>query len=229
MGFLPLADVNDIPVDEEELTSYEVGFKAEFSDGLVRLNGAAFYYQYDDYQAFVFDSVTLSNFLFNNDASIYGAELELQSSPGNWDLMLGLSYLDSTLEDVQEPGGDFTGGAIKDRDMVMSPTISMNALARYNFELFGGSAAVQVDGTYNDEQFLDTFNSPAFKEDAYAMANVRASWSSASDQWTTTIFVENVTDEEYRPYAFDLTGLLGMTQEVWSRPRWAGVTVGYRF
>jgi hypothetical protein len=38
-----------------------------------------------------------------------------------------------------------------------------------------------------------------------------------------------VSDEEYRGYAFDLTGAIGSLQEVWSRPRWAGVTVGYRF
>lgn len=226
MGFLPLADVNDIPVGDEQLTSYEIGFKNQLADGVTRINGAAFYYQYDDYQAFVFDSVTLSNFLFNNDATVFGAELEIQSSPGDWDLMLGISYLNSTLENVQNP---VAGGAIKDRDMVMSPSLSVNALARYNFAALGGKAAIQIDGTYNGEQYLDTFNSPAFKEGAYTMGNVRASWTSPSGQWNTTVFVENVTDEEYRPYAFDLSGLLGMTQEVWSRPRWAGVTIGYSF
>ena len=230
LGFFPLADVSQIPVDQEELTSYEVGFKATFADGLARLNGAAFYYDYQDYQAFVFDSNTLSNFLFNNDAEIYGGELELQASPWEgWDFVLGLSYLDTTLKDVQEPGGDGTGGAIKDRDMVMAPELSANALVRYGFSAFGGSAALQVDGTYNDDQYFDAFNSPALKEGSYMVGNVRASWTSADDSWTTTVFVENVTDEEYRLNAFDLTGLLGMVQEPWSRPRWAGVTVGYRF
>jgi iron complex outermembrane receptor protein len=225
MGFFPLADVNDIPVDQEELTSYEVGFKSEFADGLARLNGAVFYYQYDDYQAFLFDSISLSNFLFNNDATVRGAELELQSSPGNWDLLLGLSFLDTAVLDVQDP---LPGGAIRDRDMVMSPKLSANAMVRYNFDAFGGTAALQVDGTYNDSQYLETFNSPAFKEGSYVMGNVRASWTSEDGHWTTAVFVENLTDKEYRAYAFDLTGLLGLSQEVWSRPRWAGITVGYR-
>ena len=225
MGFIPLADVNDIPVDQEELTSYEIGFKSELADGLARLNGAAFYYQYDDYQAFLFDSVSLSNFLFNNDATVLGAELELQSSPGNWDLLLGVSFLDTAVLDVQDP---LPGGAIRDRDMVMSPKLSANAMVRYNFDAFGGTAALQVDGTYNDSQYLETFNSPAFKEGSYMMGNARASWTSGDGHWTTAVFVENLTDKEYRAYAFDLTGLAGLSQEVWSRPRWAGITVGYR-
>jgi iron complex outermembrane receptor protein len=230
MGFIPLADVNDIPVDQEELTSYEIGFKSDFAGGLARLNGSAFYYQYNDYQAFLFDSVTLSNFLFNNDAEVRGAELELQTSPWEgWDFVLGLAYLNTAVKDVQEPGADGTGGAIKDRDMVMAPSLSANALVRYSFDAFGGTAGLQVDGTYNGAQYLDTFNSPAFREGSYMMGNVRASWTSGDSHWITTVFVENVTDEEYRVYAFDLTGLLGSAQEVWSRPRWAGISVGYRF
>ena len=87
---------------------------------------------------------------------------------------------------------------------------------------------MQVDGTYNDAQYLETFNSPAFKEGSYMMGNARASWTSGDGHWTTAVFVENLTDKEYRGYAFDLTGLAGLSQEVWSRPRWAGITVGYR-
>jgi iron complex outermembrane receptor protein len=111
----------------------------------------------------------------------------------------------------------------------MAPELSANALVRYSFGAFGGTAALQADGTYNDDQYFDAFNSPALKEGSYMVGNVRASWTSGDDHWTTTVFVENVTDEEYRLNAFDLTGLLGMVQEPWSRPRWAGVTVGYRF
>jgi iron complex outermembrane receptor protein len=224
MGFFPLA-IDQIPVGEEELTSYEMGFKSTFADGLARLNGAVFYYDYQDAQTFAFDGTTLTSFLFNNDAEVYGAELELQASPWEgWDFVLGTSYLDTTLKDVQEPGG-----AIKDRDMVLAPQLSANALVRYSFDAFGGTAALQADGTYNDDQYFDAFNSPALEEGSYMMGNVRASWTSGDDHWTTTVFVENVTDEEFRGNALDLTGALGMVEEVWSRPRWAGVTVGYRF
>ena len=224
MGFFPLP-IDDIPVGQEELTSYEMGFKSTFADGLARLNGAVFYYDYQDAQTFAFDGTTLTSFLFNNDAEVIGAELELQASPWEgWDFVLGTSYLDTTLKDVQEPGG-----AIKDRDMVLAPQLSANALVRYSFDAFGGTAALQADGTYNDDQYFDAFNSPALEEGSYMMGNVRASWTSGDDHWTTTVFVENVTDEEFRGNALDLTGALGMVEEVWSRPRWAGVTVGYRF
>ena len=221
MGFEALP-TEQIPVDQEELTSYELGFKSTMSDGKVRLNGAAFYYQYNDHQAFYFTGA--SSVLFNNDAEIKGAELELQASPWDgWDFVLGASLLDTTLLDLADPGG-----TVKDREMSMAPEFSGNALVRYSFSAFGGTMALQADGTYNGQQFFDAYNSPSLKEGAYAMGNVRASWMSADDHWTVTAFVENVTDAEYRNYAFDLTGLLGVNQEVWSKPRWAGLTVGYK-
>jgi iron complex outermembrane receptor protein len=37
---------------EETLNAYEIGFKATLSNGLARLNGAVYYYDYEDFQAF---------------------------------------------------------------------------------------------------------------------------------------------------------------------------------
>ena len=45
---------DSLPYDEEVLTSYEGGFKATLGGGLTRINGSVFYYDYADYQAFLF-------------------------------------------------------------------------------------------------------------------------------------------------------------------------------
>ena len=57
--------------EPESLLAYEVGFKSTLMDGRARLNGAAYYYDYDDYQAFVFvqSSGTVSNLQANPRAS----------------------------------------------------------------------------------------------------------------------------------------------------------------
>jgi hypothetical protein len=47
-------DPTTIPVDKEELDAYELGFKSTLADGKVRFNAAAFYYDYNDFQAFTF-------------------------------------------------------------------------------------------------------------------------------------------------------------------------------
>lgn len=49
-----------LPYDEEVLLSYEVGLKTSFHDGRTRLNASAYYYDYTDYQAFLFAGVGLT-------------------------------------------------------------------------------------------------------------------------------------------------------------------------
>ncbi len=44
----------DVPYDEEELTSYEIGLKTDLFNGSSRLNASVFYYDYSDFQAFAF-------------------------------------------------------------------------------------------------------------------------------------------------------------------------------
>ena len=65
--------------DPEQLDAYEVGFKATLFDGLARLNGAAYYYDYKDYQAFFI--IGIQTFTVNTDAESKGGELELISQP----------------------------------------------------------------------------------------------------------------------------------------------------
>ena len=47
-------------VDPEILWAYELGFKSELADGTVQLNGAVFYYDWQDLQTFqaLFDPVS---------------------------------------------------------------------------------------------------------------------------------------------------------------------------
>ena len=79
--------------DPENLYAYEVGFKSTIMGRLARLNGAAYYYDYQDYQAFYITGI--DTITFNTDATSSGAELELQASPiDGMDLLLGAAYND---------------------------------------------------------------------------------------------------------------------------------------
>jgi iron complex outermembrane receptor protein len=55
-GGLPIAPA-DIPYGDETLHSIETGFKSTWADGRTRFNGTFFYYDYSDYQAFLFTGV----------------------------------------------------------------------------------------------------------------------------------------------------------------------------
>jgi len=238
MGFFPTADVNDMTVDEEELTSYEVGFKGSILAGAGRLNGAVFYYDYKDHQAFAFDGVSLATQVFNNDATIAGAELELMVNPADGlDVMLGIGYLDAKLEDIADPraGGVAADpvtnpSIVKDRQMVMAPRLSANALVRYAFDApWGGVLAVQGDAVYTGEHYFDALNSPGLRQGGNTIHNVRTTWSSEDDKWKVALAVENVTDKEKTNFMFEISDLLGITQTIVNKPRWVSATVSYRW
>lgn len=222
-GFGPVA-VGEYSVEPEELTSFELGFKSELGGGRHRLTGAAFYYDYKDHQAFVYRN--LNQVLFNADAEVTGAELEWTGLPTDaFEISAGISLLDTTVKSVRD-----SSGTVRDREMVIAPDVSINAMARYTWDLAGDSAvAAQVDASYSSDVFFDNLNQPGLKEDAYTKLNARLSWLSGDERWEIAAWVKNLTDEVYRIYAFDLTADLGYVQEVYAAPRTYGVSVGVSF
>ena len=211
-------------VKPEDLTSFEVGFKSESGDGRNRFSGAAFYYDYKDMQAFQY--VNLNQLLFNADATVKGAELEWTGLPVDaLEISAGLGYLDTTVKDVADKNG-----VVKDREMVLAPELSLNAMARYTWDLSGGSAlAAQVDGNYSTSVYFDNLNQPGTKQGAVALFNARLSWNSTDDRYEVAAYCKNLTDEVPLNYAFDLSGQLGYVQQSYHPPRTYGVSVGVKF
>jgi iron complex outermembrane receptor protein len=218
-----------ISVRPERLTSYEGGAKFSTADNHYSLSGAVFHYDYKDSQAYQFDGVSLSSTTFNRDAKITGAEAEFLARPiENLKLRGSATYLDAKLLDVQLPGLA-NNGPIVDRRMPLAPKWSWNVMANYTIpNVFGGKIGLQGDIAYKGVQYFDAFNSPSQREKAYALSNVRVSWTDASDMLTLAVFADNVGDKRYRTAAFDLA-FLGMATEVWGRPRWIGGSISYRF
>lgn len=228
VGFTPIA-TDAIPVDPEELTSYEVGFKSSNTNDTLQVNGAVFYYDYQDSQAFQFDGRTLSATTFNRDAEISGAELEVIARPvTDLNLRLAVTYLeDATLKDVELPGPTFSGLPPIDTRMPLTPEWDIAGLVRYEFGVpWGGRLALQGAANYLSEQYFDAFNSPSHLESSYTTVDARVSWYSEDDKWKVSVFAENLTDEEFRTYAFDLA-FLGFATDVYGKPRWIGGTVSY--
>ena len=218
--FPPGAFADDpLSYDPEQLDAFEVGFKTDIGD-IGRLNAAAYYYDYEDYQ--IFNIVGLDTITINSpDTEAKGFEVELQLTPGEaWDIILGASYndTDTTLADgstVNQP--------------IQSPEYDLNAMVRYSFPAFGGDIALQADATYRDDVIFALTETPNVSQDGYTVANVSASYT--RDNWQFSAFVQNVGDEEYQVQAFDLSGLdvFGLTEQYYGRPRWWGVSARYQW
>ena len=210
-----------LPYDEEVLTSYEAGFKATVLDGTTRINGTAFYYDYSDYQAFLF--VGVGGVVVNKDAETYGAELEIQSSPAEgWDIIVSASYFDATVEDLFLRAGS----PLPARDVkpTYAPEFQASALVRYGWDAMGGRLAVQADANYSDEFYYNLRNFDADKFDSYVMANAQLSFE--KNDWLATLAVRNLTDERAGVMGFDLATLCGCNEVAYRAPRY--VSVGLR-
>ena len=236
----------DLAHDEEVLHSYEIGFKKTFPGMGMRLNATGFYYDYDDYQAF--GLIAAFPEIRNTDAEVYGGEVEVTWSPmDRLDLLAGVSFLESEIDRVPTVQSFFgiilPSQQIEGNELPTSPAVSINFLARYAIPMAtaGGEFALQIDGNYNSDQYLDVFNSAASKEQAYFVGNLRFSYTTADEKWTATAFIKNFTDTKHRLYLLDLAaGDLftppdapadgnGIIEQVYAPPRWIGASVSYRF
>lgn len=216
--------------DEEVLHSFELGIKQKLLDGAVRLNATLFYYDYEDYQAFSFLFFTPQ--VDSTDATSVGGEIELFMTPADgWDVVLGASFIDSEVDEATS----VLGVTLTDNEFPNAPNYSLNGLVRYSFPALGGELALQLDGYYNGDQYLDVNNSDYSREDGYFLANARVTYS-MGENWTLSGWVKNITDEDIRSYASD-AGVLdlfaapgfGFGLNTINPPRTYGITARYNF
>jgi iron complex outermembrane receptor protein len=219
-----------VPIKEEILTSYEAGFKRTLMDNSLRLNGSAFFYDYDDHQAFIFEGQT--NLVVNRDAEIKGFELELEGSPSRGlNFQAGVAYLDAVAFALNFPAFPEP----LDRRMPKTPKWQLNGLVSYewlpSFEDsdFAGRFAVSVDANYrSDFNFLIT-EAPIGEQDAYTLVNARASYRSIDERWEVALQVHNVFDQFYATQIFDVATDFASQQTFVDRPRWVNATMRFNF
>ncbi len=230
----PLAAAADLPFKGETLNAFEVGFKSSLTDS-TRLNASVFYYDYNDYQAYNIDAF-FNTLLFNADAEFYGAEVELFSNPvDGLDLILGASFIDTevtglptdfnTLDPITfQPAQTFPTGK---EDAPLTPSFTLNGLARYSWPAFAGNLAIQGDFRFVDEQKFNLATSEPVLEDSYFVMNARLEYTTENDKWTAALFVNNLTDEDYRTFSIDGTLFFGSSEDVPGLQRWVGGSVAY--
>lgn len=218
-----LVDPAYLSYDPETLYAYEVGVKWELFDGLARLNTSVYYYDYEDYQAYTNFPGGLGSATVNAQAVNKGFEVEASASPlEGMDLVLGVGYGDIKVTDVI----GFEGMTLTS---VSSPEWKANALARYEFPVGEGSLALQADASYQSEHYFSLDVTPATTEDGYVLANFSATWYPPEGDWEVTAFVDNAFEEEYKVMTFDLSDWIGMIEDYYGKPRWAGVRLNYNF
>jgi len=210
-----------IPYKEEVLVAYEAGFKKTFADGITRLNGSVYYYDYNDYQAFTWQNN--SGAVTNNDAEYKGFELELTTAPAeNFDLLMGVSYTDAEVQDVT-----IAPGLTADVTPPFTSKWQFSGIGRYSWDAFSGRMAAQASVSYQSSFFHNLRNFTAHEFDGYAKADVGLTYEADEGNWEAAFFVHNVFDSRHQLIGFDVSSFGGYTQESFARPRWWGITLKY--
>ncbi len=207
-GALASSFLQYTPYKEETLGIAELGFKATLADNRMQLNGAAFYYDYEDKQvlSIINDPVfgPLAALVNVPESEVKGFELE-----GTWlatdalELNFGLAWLDTQVKRYEgfhplNPGVgvvDFAGA-----ELGQAPKLSANLRAAYTWELGGGSfLRAMADASYSDDyhaglQYVNPTDN-RFDVDSYSLVNARLVYG--RDNWEVAGWVRNIGDEYY--------------------------------
>ena len=195
----------DKPVGPEFLNAYEFGIKSTLADGSVELNGAVFFYEWEDMQIFDSDPVTgAPAFLNVGEVEITGAELDLRWSVGNgWYIQAGLGLLDSEVTDT----GGLIGPTVGSR-VTYTPEVSFNGLIRKEFDLGDSLVTLQTDFRYRDELSSSLDEDPTGLIDSVSFINASASINFGDrDQYELSVWGENLSEEKTCNRVADIGGL----------------------
>lgn len=211
---------NETKFDEEILNAYEFGIKSFLFDNQLRLNAAVFYYDYTDIQAYQLEGFT--QIIRNKDGDSKGAELEIAASPvENLNMLLSVSYLDATIEDVS------AGFVTIDARPQMAPKWNLSGLLRYQWSAFGGTMAVQGDFNYLSRHYFDIANSDVIKQNGYTIGNARLSYLTQDGKWEASAFVKNIGNRDHANWAYDIAAFTGNIEKTYGAPRWWGISLRY--
>ena len=219
------------PVKQEKLTSYETGFKAGLLDGNMQLNGAVYYYDYEDKQSRskILDPVfgPLQALVNIPEAHAYGGELETQWSPvEGLTLNAGVAYLNTEIDefvgfDALGAQRDFAGNSFS-----FAPELQVNFDGEYEWPISDVmSGFVGGGASYKSESSADFESDPLFDIDAYTLVDLRAGVRS-DNGWRLTFWGKNVTDEYYWNSAIRVQDTV---VRVTGMPRTYGMTLGLDF
>jgi outer membrane receptor protein involved in Fe transport len=217
-GFLP-GDINVnssntgiivLVMDQQQLTSFEVGSKNRFLGNKLQINGSAYYYNYEGYQQGA-----------NINPQINNAFVVLSSPARMWGFELESNYLVTSSDRI-----DFTFG-YTNAQFVDKPNTASNPFATFVAQtkipgVAPVTAALSYDHTFylTNGSTLDFYNQlryasgydqgalsvaqmttgaePFIYEGATVFDDASLGWTSSDAKYSATLYVHNVFDKEYK-------------------------------
>ena len=212
----------------ETVDSYELGYKGTIFNGTTNFDISGFIYDYQDLQISFFDTDSGANTV-ENVGQVDGTGLEgsITSQFGdNWNLYLGLSWLDTEATGVQQVCDGDTPDSCEGSSLFWAPEWTGAAVLSANFPFGNGSITGSLEGFWESERGGGWGGFPETMIDSNLLMAFRAGYHS-DNGWSASVYVENLTDE----FTYDGLNNNGgiLPSHFWGhrRPRTVGVRFGY--
>jgi iron complex outermembrane receptor protein len=214
------------PVDPEGVTNFELGFKGDFLNNTLRLNGTVFMMDYEDLQVVRFGPVPNSVFGTFQTTNIGSADISGLEMDFAWyatdrlRISGNYSYLDTEANDLILNGfagpSDFSGLPLR-----QSPENSYSLTMNYNLPTASGEYDFRVQFNHQDEQHFDFASIGDTISPSHDLIDARISWKSNDEKYAVALWGQNIGDEEYVSHSYRIgPGTIG----VWGAPATYGVT-----
>ena len=222
-------------LDSETVDSFELGAKTALMNRTLFLDGAAFFYQYDNFQTTVQQG---TQFVLTNagKAESYGFEGQLRWVPSDvLTLFATYAYNHSRFKTGVRDGNHFR----------LSPDHSASFGAQASLPAGPGRIVFTPSVTWQSKAYFDDDNDrpdlqqpPAALvadniqdewQGSYALVNARLGYEAPGGAWRIEGFIENAFDKKYIMDAGNTGDSLGMPTFIGGAPRFYGVSASFRF
>ena len=187
------------------LTATEIGFKSTLLDGRMRLNAAAFWQDWDDFQFSRLDTsispITLTYNVGSAESNGFEADFQVLLTD-RWELNGAVSFLSAELTsdywrsppdpaDLNPPPPDAPSGTKLPR----VPETKWNLSTRYNWDSnwYVQGTYIYTGDSYNTLFDGGTIPTQRLTQEAYGV--LHGSVGLSGDDWSAELYVRNMTDE----------------------------------
>ena len=221
-------------IKPEEVDAYEIGLKTDLLDRHLRVNVAAYLYDYTNLQQQVYinNSVTTINAAA---ARVKGVDVDIVARPvRGLTLSLSGTYLDTNYKSYPAApfyrvlaSGELVAGAIdaRGKNLVLAPDLSLQASATYTLRTSVGTFDTSANLNYRSKIYADPNND--FVIPKRTLIGLNEQWTSDDESTRISLWVQNLTNKKWNSSTALLTpnGNIGRP----GAPRTYGMTIGRKF
>jgi outer membrane receptor protein involved in Fe transport len=226
---------NGVPYlyNPDTLNNYELGWKSTWHENRLLWNGAAYYMDWKDLQALIYDALVCSSASYNvnvGDARIYGAETNIAYQiTDNLTLQASANYTQGSVISASAPQYDPYVG----ERLPFSSYFNWSWNARYEHPL---GAELRGYFQFDMAHKGDMYNGlnpndkntglPRVLQPAYTLMNLRLGLNPLDGKWLAEFYITNLTDKNAIVYSNTGNFDLRLTT---NEPRVYGIRLSYRF